>query len=51
LMFNYGPKWTWENAEAGGVPEARHYGLNLRMIDDDAVRALPVEEIDGRQGW
>ena len=51
MMFNYGPKWTQANAESGGVPEERQYGLNLRMIDEDAVRALPVMALDGRHGW
>ncbi len=51
MMLNYGPKWTRENATSGGVPEARHFGLNMRMFDEDAVRALPVVAIDGRHGW
>jgi hypothetical protein len=51
LMFNLSPKWTEENATSGGIPEERQYGLNMRMIDDDAVRALPVVELDGRSGW
>ena len=51
MMSNYGPKWTEESAEGGGVPEARQYGLNMRMFVEDAVRALPVTETDGRHGW
>lgn len=51
MMFNYGPAWTQENATSGGIPTARQHGLNMRMIDEDAARALPVVEMDGRHGW
>lgn len=51
MMFNYGPKWTQENATSSGVPEERQYGLNMRMVDEDAARALPVVAMDGRHGW
>ena len=55
LMFNLTPKWGEANAEGGAeegqVPTARQYGLNMRMIDEDAVRALPVVDLDGRSGW
>ena len=50
MMFNHGLKWTPENA-SGGVPEERQFGVNMRMIDEEAVRALPVTELDGRHGW
>lgn len=51
LMFNYGPAWTEENSTSGSVPEGRQYAINLRMIDEDAVRALPIYEMNGRHQW
>lgn len=51
LMFNDTPRWTQGDAAAGGVPAERQIGLNMRMVDEDAARALPVVELDGRHGW
>lgn len=51
MMFNLSPAYTEESLGSDETPTDKHYGLNLRMIDDDAARSLPVTDIDGRHLW
>src|SRR5690349_13509529 len=55
MVMNRGPKFTEEHMPggrlAGQMPTETQVSLNLRMIDDDAVRALPVMAMDGRHQW
>lgn len=42
---------NWEDAEASFDPSKRRIGINLWVLDDFDVTALPVEVIDGRNLW
>ncbi len=40
-----------DGGDAGAMPTARTYAVNLRLIDDLDWGTLQVEQIDGRNSW
>jgi len=47
--YGVSPAYTLESE---GIPEEKIFAVNARLLDDYALfRALPVEEIDGRNLW
>ncbi|WP_127142893.1 GFA family protein [Pelagibacterium montanilacus] len=42
---------NWEEAEAGLDVTRRRFGVNLWLLDDFDIRAVPVIELDGLNQW
>ncbi|GGA46979.1 GFA family protein [Pelagibacterium lentulum] len=40
-----------ENAEANFDPSKRRISVNLWLLDDFDIQSVPIEHIDGRNGW
>ncbi len=42
---------NWEEAEANFDPTKRRISINLWVLDDFDITALPIEHVDGRNQW
>ncbi len=51
LVYNVTPKWTANSTSADPMPTEQQIALNLNLIDEEAVRALPEIALDGRHLW
>lgn len=42
---------NWEEAQANFDPTKRRISINLWVLDDFDIEALPIEHVDGRNQW
>jgi hypothetical protein len=46
--YGISPDWT---LGGDGIPEKKKFAINVRLLDDVDIKALAINEIDGRNLW